>query len=235
MADVLVTTSWDDGHILDVKLAALLKQYGVRGTFYVSPRDREFPQEVLLTDAQVRELSNDFEIGAHTMTHPVLPSIDPVIAEKEIVNSKTYLENVLGKPVRSFCYPRGAYRTSDVRAVKEAGFRFARTVQRFKTVIDPKRPFTVPTSIHAYDHFSDVWGVLKLARFNPFVFWKLYHDWAAQAIALFDQTRKRGGIFHLWGHSWEVALHNDWRRLEEVIRYIGNHPDVRYVTNSELL
>jgi peptidoglycan/xylan/chitin deacetylase (PgdA/CDA1 family) len=155
MRDLYVTTSWDDGHILDVKLAALLKQYSVKGTFYVSPRDREFDQSVLLSDDQIRDMSNDFEIGAHTMTHPSLPSIAPEAAADEIKDSKKYLEGVIEKPVVSFCYPRGEYRASDVAAVRNAGFTRARTVTRFRYDLG-QDPFTLPTSIHAYDHFSDV-------------------------------------------------------------------------------
>jgi peptidoglycan/xylan/chitin deacetylase (PgdA/CDA1 family) len=42
MNKVTVTTSWDDGHILDVKLSELLKKYNLKGTFYIAPKNREF-------------------------------------------------------------------------------------------------------------------------------------------------------------------------------------------------
>jgi peptidoglycan/xylan/chitin deacetylase (PgdA/CDA1 family) len=114
MKKVLVTTSWDDGHILDMRLASILKKYGISGTFYVSPKDREFMPEQLLTDEQIKELSKEFEIGAHTMTHPHLTDLSDEHALQEIAGSKEYLERLLGKPVTSFCYPAGYYNPKHV-------------------------------------------------------------------------------------------------------------------------
>jgi len=36
MKKVIVTTSWDDGHLLDLRLAQLLQDAGLKGTFYIS-------------------------------------------------------------------------------------------------------------------------------------------------------------------------------------------------------
>ena len=49
MKKTIVTTSWDDGHKLDLKLAALLKKYNIKGTFYISPHDNEFSKNELLS------------------------------------------------------------------------------------------------------------------------------------------------------------------------------------------
>src|SRR5436189_5212479 len=60
-----ITTSWDDGHPLDLRVAELLAKYGLQGTFYV-------PQTAdtgTMTATQIRELGSTFEIGAHTMHH----------------------------------------------------------------------------------------------------------------------------------------------------------------------
>ena len=63
---IIVTTSWDDGHKLDLKLAKLLKKYGIGGTFYISPKNREFREEDLLLDEEIIKLDRDFEIwGSH--------------------------------------------------------------------------------------------------------------------------------------------------------------------------
>src|SRR5262249_40656948 len=59
-------------------------------------------------------------------------------------------------------------------------------------------------------------------------------DWAALAIALFDEVHATGGVFHVWGHSWEIDQRHDWQRLERVLTHISRRDDVRYVTNSDL-
>jgi glycosyltransferase involved in cell wall biosynthesis len=232
--DVVVTTSWDDGHVLDLKLAKLLKDYGIQGTFYVAPHDCELSTEARLTQQGILDLAKDFEIGAHTMTHRHLPGLSSDAAKQEISGSKQYLETLIGREVTSFCYPAGKYSPRDVALVRGAGYRYARTVERFS--IKPlSDPFTCQTTIHTYSHWSDVFSLLRAVRYNPLTFFRTYKRWDAQAMILFDRVLRDGGVFHLWGHSWEVDAHNDWERLRRVLAYIGHRPHVRYVSNSESL
>lgn len=231
---VVVTTSWDDGHVLDSKLATLLSKYGIAATFYISPENHELGREQRLTREQVANLAEEFEIGAHTMTHPFLPDCDEMKSRGEIFDSKKVLEEWTGKPVTSFCYPRGGYTERDKKLVKIAGFTYARTVRRFALSCGADH-FAVPTTIHAYDHWSDVSAVIRLAHFNPIPCWTMYHNWERQAIALFDTALAHGGVFHLWGHSWEIERRGDWTRLERVLAHISKRGGVQYVQNKDLV
>ena len=94
MKKVIVTTSWDDGHQLDLRLAQLLQDAGLKGTFYISPGNRELPERDRLNSQQVSDLSSAFEIGAHTLTHPRLPKVSLVDARREIAGSKVALEEI---------------------------------------------------------------------------------------------------------------------------------------------
>ena len=44
-----------------------------------------------------------------------------------------------------------------------------------------------------------------------------------------------GGILHFWGQSWEIEKHNLWSLLEEILKDISSHPNVLYLTNSQVL
>jgi peptidoglycan/xylan/chitin deacetylase (PgdA/CDA1 family) len=84
----------------------------------------------MLTPVEVGELARrGFEIGAHTCTHPILASVDPVRARAEIVESKRALEAVIGAPVLAFAYPNGRpgrdYGPEHVAMVREAGYSVA--------------------------------------------------------------------------------------------------------------
>ena len=81
----VITTSWDDGHVLDARLAALLKKYNLPATFYIAPKNREFSQSELLSRKEIKALAKDFEIGSHTMTHPVLTTLSDKEIEKELL------------------------------------------------------------------------------------------------------------------------------------------------------
>jgi peptidoglycan-N-acetylglucosamine deacetylase len=231
MKTAVLTTSWDDGHRYDVRLARMLKEHGLGATFYVAPQNQEFAKQDLLTSQEIRDISRDFEIGAHSMTHCRLPTISEQQAEKEIVESKAVLEQVTGREIKAFCYPGGAYTKVHVQLVKDAGYRYARTVARYAFTVDD--PYEAGTSLHVYNHRFDLWQTARFAKFRPIKVLR-YLEWDALARAMFDQVIKEGGVYHLWGHSWEIDDHNDWERLENVFRYISANPKVKYVTNGEL-
>jgi peptidoglycan/xylan/chitin deacetylase (PgdA/CDA1 family) len=78
---------------------------------------------------QVRDLARSglVEIGAHTMSHPILPQADVAVQVREIGESKLKLESWLGKPVRAFAYPNGDFNTETMKLVRQAGFMCAFT------------------------------------------------------------------------------------------------------------
>ncbi len=211
----------------------MLKEYGLKATFYVAPENQEFAKQDLLSLPEIRDLSQDFEIGAHSMTHRRLPNISQQEAAREITESKAVLEQVVGKEVKVFCYPGGAYTKLHVQLVKDAGYRYARTVARRTFTVDD--PYEAGTSLHVHKRrFGfDLWHTARVVKFRPI---KVLHclEWDALAKAMFDRVIKEGGICHIWGHSWEIDEYDDWERLESVFRYISANPKVNYATNGEL-
>ncbi len=65
------------------------------------------------------------EIGAHTVTHPLLSVHSVAFQRDEIQQSKAYLEELLDHPVTSFAYPFGDHTAQTVPLVREAGFTCA--------------------------------------------------------------------------------------------------------------
>jgi peptidoglycan/xylan/chitin deacetylase (PgdA/CDA1 family) len=88
------------------------------------------PDDLMMTSAQVRALHEaGMEIGAHTVTHPILTAVDDWRAHDEIANGKEALEHIIGAPVRLFAYPNGKpmqdYLPAHVGMVKKIGFEAA--------------------------------------------------------------------------------------------------------------
>jgi peptidoglycan/xylan/chitin deacetylase (PgdA/CDA1 family) len=84
---------------------------------------------VLLTWGQLRELAAlpGFELGAHTLTHPALPSCSPEEARSEVAGGADRLRKRIGVEVEQFAYPFGTWTPSVARLVAELGFRAAYT------------------------------------------------------------------------------------------------------------
>lgn len=230
---VVVTTSWDDGHVYDFALADLLDDYGLPGTFYIAPRNCELPPRARLRDRDILELAGRFEIGGHTLTHLRLTGLDDAAARSEISSGKTYLEDRIGRRLTSFCYPGGEYAPQHTSMVQAAGFDLARTVERHR--IDRQYPaMEAPTSFHAYRHLRDGGAALRMAGGDPVLAAHYFLHWDEWAIALFDRALATGGVFHLWGHSWELAQRGDWERLEKVLAHISRRSEVAYLSNGDL-
>jgi len=230
---VIVTTSWDDGHNLDLKLARLLKKYNIKGTFYISPENRMFNKEDALSEEGILKIDKDFEIGAHTITHPELTKISKEAAFNEISGSKTYLENIIKKDIRVFCYPGGKYDYRTKELVKKAGFIAARTTERFCFAC-PEDPLIFGTTIHTYNNISDIFRIIKFSRFNPIRSLRCFFNWEIRAKSMFDYVMENGGMYHLWGHSWEIEKNNYWHKLENLLSYISNRKNIQYLTNSQV-
>jgi len=70
----------------------------------------------------LKTISDVFEIGSHTLTHPILTIIPLEDAGREIFESKKQIEERLGKPINSFAYPNGDCNDKVVGLVEKAGY-----------------------------------------------------------------------------------------------------------------
>jgi peptidoglycan/xylan/chitin deacetylase (PgdA/CDA1 family) len=118
----------------------------------------QLPNDLMMSDRQVRELHRaGIEIGAHTMTHPILTRVDAETARREIADSKARLEQIIGTRVASFAYPNGKpardYDATHVAMVKECGFDFA-----------------LSTAWGAATSRSDYYQVPRIAPWDPSAF-----------------------------------------------------------------
>jgi len=234
-----ITTSWDDGHVLDFRIAGMLAKHGLTGTFYI-PRDASTG---VMSESAVREISQTFEIGAHTMSHVFLDTVGDEVAEREIRESRTWVEQVTGKRCIMFCPPGGKFASRDLSHVQNAGFGGLRSVELLS--IDPPRRhdqlLILPTTLQAHPHSFAAYARNSIKRRAMANLW-LYvmhgrnSGWDELAKSLLNVVRRGGGVFHLWGHSWELEQTAQWQRLDAVLRLLGElRGEMPCVTNGELL
>jgi peptidoglycan/xylan/chitin deacetylase (PgdA/CDA1 family) len=234
----LMTTSWDDGHPLDFRVAELLEGYGLAGTFYV-PRTS---QRAVMHPQSIRELGHKFEIGAHTLEHLRIDRLTDAEASAQLSGSRRWIEDTTGKSCDVFCFPGGEFKKRQLRLVREAGFRAARTVELLSTA-EPRQIdglCIIPTTIQAFPHGPNAYLKNALKRFSRTFYLALFSsfpskDWVARAMEMLARTIEQGGVFHLWGHSWEVEQESQWRQLENFLSFASTRLNLlRCVTNSEL-
>jgi hypothetical protein len=63
-------------------------------------------------------------------------------------------------------------------------------------------------------------------------------DWVGIATRCLNYVAQAGGIWHLWGHSWDIERHNAWSKLDGLFKTIeetaGTH-NLSLVDNSQLM
>ena len=60
-------------------------------------------------------------------------------------------------------------------------------------------------------------------------------NWVELGQRLFDHMLDKGGMWHLYGHSWEIDSLGLWPDLREMLDYVQGREGVMYVTNGELI
>ncbi|MGB6625725.1 MAG: polysaccharide deacetylase family protein [Candidatus Acidiferrales bacterium] len=237
-SSAICTTSWDDGHPLDQRIADLPAKHSLTGTFYV-PMQNSRP---VMTVEEIRRLSETFEVGAHTVDHVVLTEVSEQTAERQIRESKRRLEDTTGISCETFCFPKGRFRTSHLDMVRRAGFRCARTVELLSTrfPICQAGIFLIPTTVQASPHpwTAHVKNSAKRLTWRNMVNFILHArspNWVETAHSMLQIVAQRGGVFHLWGHSWEIEEQQQWPQLESVFGEMRALRSVPCVPNSALV
>lgn len=92
--------------------------------------EASLPDDLMMTGQQVREMHGaGMQIGAHTVSHPILARLDRSAARHEIESSKRHLEALTGQSVELFAYPNGKpvedYTEEAVAIARESGFNAA--------------------------------------------------------------------------------------------------------------
>jgi peptidoglycan/xylan/chitin deacetylase (PgdA/CDA1 family) len=233
-ASLLVTTSWDDGHPLDLRVADLLDKHGLNGTFYLPCANSE--GRPVMRSTEIAELGRRFEIGGHTRDHIVLTEIAPHLAADQLLANKRWLEDLLGREVGGFAYVRGRHNRIVRSLVNQAGYRYARTVKNLMSTPGSDR-FQLPTTTQFFAHSTST-SVRNYLSMGPsrqraaILAALLIGDKLATRLARAAEACARsGGYFHLWGHSWELGEHDLWGELDRLLGHLRDL-DARFVTNA---
>jgi peptidoglycan/xylan/chitin deacetylase (PgdA/CDA1 family) len=200
----LVCITFDDGfRDFYTEAFPVLQKHGFTATMFlptafIGDERRQFHPSTLnsqlstakdcLTWTEVRELrKNGIHFGSHTVNHPKLVELDWPEIEAELSNSKSEIEQQLGEPVTSFCYPFAFPQTDRAFArtfrelLCESGYSSCATTElgRVQPGTDPFRLKRLPANSlddlalfaakldGAYDWLGGPQELIKRLRRNP--------------------------------------------------------------------
>lgn len=169
--------TFDDGYESIYKEAfPVLQNYGMTATVFLVMGDQteKSDSEHLPTISGRKMLSweNIYEMqaagidfGSHTLTHPDLTQLHLEHIDREIRESKTKLEDTLGREVSAFAYPYG-YHTRTIREIVKKYYSLACS-GRLGVVTRSSKPFALER-IDMYYFRTAKLSHLLLSRLFPF-------------------------------------------------------------------
>lgn len=223
-----ITFSYDDGVSQDMRLIELFDKYGLKGTFNINSghfgKDMSFVRDGVhvshkrFAKKDIAGVYKNHEVAAHTLTHPNLTGL----AEKDIIRQveedRLALSDIVGYEVYAMAYPGGGVNNDDrvAKVLRDyTGVKFARTT----------------TSTFNFDKQTNLY------RFDPTVY--QHGDGIKKtreaAERFFELSPDEPQLLYIWGHSFELDIHDDWAEMEELLAFLANRDDVFYGTNSEIL
>ncbi len=129
----------DDGELSCIRFADALSRHGFKGTFFVV-RDYARQSSDHLDEEQIMELRRGgFSIGTHGASHLGLARMPLDAARKELRESRDWLEQLLGEPVRYMSAPHGYVNSQVMKAVFQTGYTLAGTSTEAVNFVDRLR------------------------------------------------------------------------------------------------
>lgn len=209
-----VTSSWDDGNIHDRQLLGLFRNYGFKGSFYLTSalfRDVPGGSDERIASSEVAALYAGMEVGSHSATHPRMWTLPPEVAFAEMIEDRRRLEELCGDVVTGFVFPfgRGASADGMVPLAKRAGFLYARRSNPAKVHEPPADFFNWDPSTHCGSDLPEQWEFFK-------------------------QLGATDRLFNVWGHSYEFERRWGWDHIEKFLAEAAATPGLWFATNREI-
>lgn len=203
---ITISGSFDDGSIYDLKVVEYLNDRGIETVFFIPVNWKKYNASKgvgFLDEEDIENIATLYEIGSHGIDHLLLTRVDEQVQTREIIDSRKYWRQNHFR-INAFCYPRGYYTTEIKQKVKDAGYKWARTVKigELQPSVDP---FETHTTVHVgYDRKE--YGT----------------DWLTYARAKIKEAIRRSMSgenieYRFWGHSEEIERLGQWDRFKEFL------------------
>jgi peptidoglycan/xylan/chitin deacetylase (PgdA/CDA1 family) len=214
--------TWDDGHPDDFRLKDLHEQYAFPCILFVPAKNREGIS--VMNSSDLRRINSTIvDIGSHTYNHIYLTELTREGAKEEILNGKTYLEDILGKSVPHFCLPGGKYNKT---IIKDA-LKINKTVRTANTMCIKQQYPVVNPMFHFYSRSFRSIALNSIKHCSISVFCQLaeytrrfnYFDFIHKYIQFANSYNLNEDII-LYGHSWELTKYELWGELNTLFKFI---------------
>ena len=208
----IVSLSFDDGTIYDLRFIELLNKHQLNATFNLNSELENFvwyyegkPIERLKLK-EVSDLYVGHEVASHSLTHPYFSQLSETEIIRQVQNDISNLRNIFGYEIEGFAFPFSDQTEENIRIVKE----------------------NVPLTYIRYSFLDN--SEVHQDRYHIHIN-ALYDDEDIyDRLNEFKKTPSDAGLFVIAGHSYEFEMKNDWKKIEKLLSYLENDNELTVLT-----
>lgn len=222
-----VTLSYDDGDKSDLRIAKVLNEHKMKGTFNINSSWMQ--RETKLSPEELKEhlLDKGHEIAVHGAEHIAPGVARPEIVISDVLECRKTLERELSTIIRGMAYPDTGitkmHNGNNLDNIK--GYLRSLGIVYSRTLGGDNNSFMLPSDFLAW--------MPTCAHRNP----KLM-DWVSEFVSLKEEglysSNRYPRLFYLWGHAFEFDRSDNWELLDVFCDAIAGKEDIWYATNIEI-
>ena len=198
----IVSLSFDDGTIYDVRFIELLNKYKIKATLNLNSGLDNFvwclgdkPIERLHLQ-EVKDKYNGHEVASHSLTHPYFSKLDEAEVIRQVKEDIENLKNIFGYEIEGFAFPFHDQTEENIQTVKN---NTNLSYIRYSCLnTDGKHKDRYHIHINALYDDEDIYE--KLDNFK--------------------NSKEKNGLFVIAGHSYEFEVKQDWNKIEELLAFL---------------
>lgn len=199
----IVSLSFDDGTIYDLKFIELLNKYNLKATLNLNSGLDNFvwhfgdsPIERLKL-SEVVDKYNNHEVCSHSLTHPYFSSLNKDEVIRQVKEDCNNLSKIFNRDVNAFAFPFHDQTEEHIKILKDnLNLNYIR-YSYFEESYIPKDRYHIP--LNALYNDNDLYE--KLEKFK--------------------NNNLDNSLFVIAGHSYEFQVRNEWERIEELLKYLS--------------
>ena len=204
----IVSLSFDDGTIYDLKFIELLNKYNLKATLNLNSGLDNFvwyfgdsPIERLKL-SEVVDKYNNHEVCSHSLTHPYFSSLNKDEVIRQVKEDCNNLSKIFNRDVNAFAFPFHDQTEEHIKILKDnLNLNYIR-YSYFEESYIPKDRYHIP--LNALYNDNDLYE--KLEKFT--------------------NNNLDNSLFVIAGHSYEFQVRNEWERIEELLKYLSSNKEL---------
>lgn len=204
----IVSLSFDDGTVYDVRFTELLNRYNLKATLNLNSGLKDFVwyyegKPVKRLDLEkAKDIYRGHEVASHSLTHPYFSSLTKAEIESQVNEDIKNLTDIFGQEIAGFAFPFHDQTEDNIQTVRECT---KLQYIRYSFLCDdylPNDRYHIP--INALYDDSDIYTRLHK----------------------FSENTLENSLFVIAGHSYEFEMKSDWDKIEKLLAYLESNDEI---------